>query len=138
VATSISQVRAGLEFRLKGISGLQVYAVWPDSLMTPAAIVRPMSGQYHQAMGTPGFSELSLEITFLAAASQKGLENGQRLLDDYLDDTGPKSIKAAIEGDTTLGGIIQSLIVTGWTDYGSLAVAEIDYLGATLHLQAWP
>jgi hypothetical protein len=138
VTASISQVRKGLEFRLKSITGLHAYPVWPDTVLTPAAIVKPMTGLFHQAMGSPGHAELTMEITFLAAASGKGLANGQKILDDYLDVEGPKSIKKAIESDITLGGIATTLIVTGWSGYGSMVVGEIEYLGAQLQVDVWP
>lgn len=135
---SITQIRNGLAMSLKAIPGLRVEAVWPDTLNTPAALVRPMNGRFHEAMGSPGFSYLTFEIVILAAATAKGLKNGQELLDPYLEPSGPKSLKAAIERDITLGGVVTTLIVLGWQNYGSLAVADIEYLGAQLSVDVWP
>lgn len=141
MTTTVSQIRKGLQTRLKAISGLQAHAFWPDTVNTPAAVVKPMSGQYHQAMGDPGFQMVSFEITLAIAATAKGLERGQIALDPYLDAEGTRSIKAAIEGDLTLGGLVSTLIVSGWDNYGAMAigkVADIEYLGAQIQVTVWP
>ena len=52
---------------------------------------------------------------------------GQTKLDGYLASTGSTSVKAAIEGDVTLGGAVQTLRVTNATA-GSVQVASTDYL----------
>lgn len=138
MTATISQVRKGLETQLKAITGLRAHATWPDTVNAPAAIVKPMSGQYHEAMGSPGYSAQTYEITLVIAATEKGLARGQEALDPYLDDTGTKSIKAAIEGDVTLGGLVQTLIVSGWDTYGSIAIGTVEYIGAKLHVNVWP
>lgn len=133
---TVTQIRSGLAARLATIAGLKASSVWPDSLNLPAAIVRPQTGLYHQAMGDPGYQQLTYEIVLLVAPLQNGLAVGQSTIDPYLDASGTKSIKAAIEGDVTLGGLVSTLIVTGWRDYGTLMaaskVADIEYFGAIL------
>lgn len=138
MTATISTLRSGLAANLGMISGLQVYENWPDSLVTPCVIIRPTTGTYHEAMGSPGFQSVTFELTVLANATQKGLEIGQPLLDDYLDLTSSKSIKAAVEADVTLGGASDTLIVTGWTNYGELEIAGIGYLGAVLTVTVDP
>lgn len=138
MTATVTQIRSGLAARLNTISGVRASASWPDTLNLPAAIVKPTSGQYHQAMGSPGYSQITFEIVFLAASTQLGLKRGQEALDPYLDASGSQSLKAALEGDLTLGGFAQTLIVTGWSNYGSFAVGEIEYIGAQLTVEVWP
>jgi hypothetical protein len=50
------------------------------------------------------------------------------LLDDYLSYSGAKSIRAALEADTTLGGVAASLVVSSSADISSLAVDGAEFL----------
>jgi hypothetical protein len=58
-------------------------------------------------------------------------ETAQQYLDAYCASSGAGSVKAAIEGDVTLGGAAQTTRVTDLTSYQVLAVGETQYLAAT-------
>ncbi len=141
---TIAAIRDGLKDRIATIDGLHGYDVWPDNVEPPAAIVVPKRGMYHQAMGNPGHTNLEFEVILLAAAVQRGYVRGQNAVDPYLDDAGSSSIKGAIEGDPTLGGIVTTTKVTGWRDYGSLSVNNetivggLEYWGAKLDVEVYP
>jgi len=49
-------------------------------------------------------------------------------LDDYLAYSGAKSIRAAIEGDETLGGVAQSLTVVSGASIVNLSQGDADFL----------
>jgi hypothetical protein len=49
-------------------------------------------------------------------------------LDGYLSYDGATSLRAAVEGDRTLGGVAQTLILDSSMSIGSLAIAEAEYL----------
>jgi hypothetical protein len=49
-------------------------------------------------------------------------------LDGYLSYSGATSLRAAIEGDKTLGGVAETLVVPSGTQVSSLAVADAEYL----------
>ncbi len=141
---TIAQIRDGLQARMATIAGLHAYDVWPDNVEPPAAIVVPKKGDYHQAMGNPGHTHQEYEIILLAAPVQRGYIRGQDKIDPYLDDAGSSSIKAAIEADKTLGGIVTTTKVVGWRDYGSLSINNetiaggLEYWGAKLDVEVYP
>ncbi len=131
----LSGIRDGLRARLATIAGLRAHATWPDQITCPAAIVRPSGMDYHESLS--GKCALTFDVLLLAAPIQPGLDRAQKALDGYLDDSGPTSVKAAIEADGTLGGVADDLVVTGWRDYGSLEVNGTDYLGVRIEVQVW-
>ena len=56
------------------------------------------------------------------------------LLDSYLSATGAQSIRAAIENDRTLGGTVQTLILSLAADVTSLTNADAEYLQIQFNL----
>jgi hypothetical protein len=133
---SVSAIRDGLRTRLATITGLRAYDVWPDQVHAPAAMVQPVRGRYKEALG--GVPRLTFRVVLAAAPVQRGLARGEDVLDPYLDDTGATSIKAALEGDKTLGGIVASLHAVEWDDYGLVAIGGVDYVGASVEVEVWP
>lgn len=120
---SLSSIRAAIATALIP-TGVRASAVWPRQINYPAAIVVPESGMFY----ANGSASPSLEFTLilLVGPASDSYDRLQTLLDGYLDLTGPRSIKAAIEEDRSLGGTVQDVIVTGWDEYG-----EIDANGVT-------
>jgi len=105
---TLEQVSEGLAANLSTISGVQVSA-WMLASPTPPAIhVVPPAIDYHQAM-QDRFSELTSTVqAFVALASDIG---SQKRLAQMRAPSGTGSVKAAIEADQTLGGIVKGLIV---------------------------
>ena len=134
-----SAIRAGIKTRLDTISGLRNYTNVPEQLQFPATFVVPRTWEYHQAMGSPGYGRVEFEVTILAAPlNRSSYSRAQDALDTYLDDTGASSIKAAIEGDLTLGGTVTTLIVQRVRDYGAVEFADVTYVGAIVDVEVWP
>lgn len=105
---TVTQVCEGLATNLSTIDGVQVSA-WMLSSPTPPAIhVIPPAIEYHQAM-QDGFNELTFTVqAFVALGTDIGT---QKRLAQLRAPTGSSSIKAAIEADRTLGGVVKDLIV---------------------------
>lgn len=104
----MEQVAEGLATNLRTIDGVQVSA-WMLASPTPPAIhIVPPAIDYHQAMAN-GFAELTFTVqAFVALASDIG---SQKRLAQLRAPTGSGSIKAAIEADGTLGGIVKDSVV---------------------------
>lgn len=130
--TSLASIRAGMATRIATVPTLlgRSHSLFPDRFTTPCAVVNIPRWTYHQSSG--GLSRVEVEVLILAAPLGKGVERAQQALDAYLLDTGAESVKAAIEADATLGGVVSDCIVTGWTDYGEVEINGQSYLGATL------
>ena len=131
-----SDMRSRLKTRLETIAGLRAYAVVPDKPETPAAIIRPLRMDYQQSMGAGGANKVPFEIILLTPLSSSN-ERSQAVLDAYLDNSGTYSLKAAIEGDKTLGGTVDTLHVSGWRDYGVIEWVGVTYLGARVDVEVW-
>lgn len=131
----LSGIRSGIQTRLKTITALakRAHALWPDQITCPAALVKPLALEFSQSFAQATL--VTFEVILLAAPAQAGFERGQTALDDYLDETGASSIKAAIEGDLTLGGTVDWVHVARWRDYGIVDVNGVEYWGVTFDVE---
>lgn len=124
-------IRTGLATRLATIPGLRTYSYMPDQINPPVAVAGPVSVTYDQAFNR-GHDDLVWEVmVFVSRADEKA---AQEAMDAYCDYNGTYSIKAAIEGDATLGGAVINARVTDLSSYETLAVGEVQYLAATFRI----
>lgn len=127
---NVSAIRNGLKARLDTIPDVTAYARPPKSINLPAVVVRPTSGGAisYDATMADGSHNLNFLVTVLVTDQIEDL--GQEQLDDYLATTGSKSVRAAVETDDTLGGVVHFSRVAGVADYGEIEYAGIPYIGA--------
>jgi len=121
-----SQVRDALKTRLQTISGLRVYEVIPEPITPPCAIVGQLDFTF-DIDNARGLDQANVDIYVIVQRFSE--RAGQDKLDGYLAGTGATSIKAAIEGDRTLGGTCQTLRVIGAESgtYDSQSVTFLSY-----------
>lgn len=124
---TLTDIRNALATALGGIRGLRVEASVPDNPKPPTAIIIPQGVTFDLAMhrGTDEYDFSILLITGRASERQ-----AQNTLDAFCNGTGTTSIKAAINADPTLGGVVSSARVTSMRNYGSLTVGDTEYLSA--------
>lgn len=122
--TSLSSLRSGLATRLATISGLRSSATIPDNPAPPIAVVMPGRISYDQSFGR-GSDEYT--FTIMLIVGRVADRASQTNLDAYCASSGSASVKAAIEGDSTLGGVAMDCRVTQMTNQGSLAIGDITY-----------
>lgn len=137
-APDIAAIFAGIETRLATISGLRASSEMPGNVNPPAAWpdLSSLRIEYDLDMGG------SIAITFLVRLALPeggpGLVRAQQAMLPYLATSGTRSIKGAIEGDQTLGGIVQTLRVGSaqgiedW-EFGRTAVMKCDWT-----VTVWP
>lgn len=130
---NLSYVRNGLKNRLSTVSGIRAYDTVPDAINTPAAIVTVESMEYDRAMGR-GLDELTLTIVVLTGTISE--RTAQNKLDSYISN-GTTSMKAAIEGDKTLGGNAADARVESAQNYGSYTYNGITYLGVSFTVRVF-
>ena len=104
-----SQVRDGLKTRLQTISGLRCYDLIPDQVNPPAAVVGQLDFTF-DINNARALDQANVDVIVIVQRFSE--RAGQNRLDAYLSSSGASSIKAAIEGDKTLGGACQTLRVT--------------------------
>ncbi|MDP8930466.1 MAG: hypothetical protein M3O70_18335 [Actinomycetota bacterium] len=129
----LAAIREGLRARLDTVPDLQASAYLLAKPTPPTAMVGGPDtiGFLEEFGGTPTWTLPIILYTGLAhdVAAQKRL-------DTYLAPFGPTSVRAAVEADPTLGGIVDSLAVTGMTGYRTYIMeANVLYLGAELTVE---
>ena len=125
---TMTELRSGLATRLATISGLRASATIPDNPIPPQAVVFPETITYDTAFGR-GSDDYTFSV--LVIVGRVADRAAQRNLDAYCNGSGATSIKAAIEGDRTLGGVAMDCRVTQMQNQGSLSIGDITYLTAT-------
>ena len=128
-----SQVRDGLKTRLQTISGLRVYEVIPEPITPPCAIVGQLDFTF-DIDNARGLDQANVDIYVIVQRFSE--RAGQDKLDGYLAGTGATSIKAAIEGDRTLGGTCQTLRVIG-AESGTYDSQSVTFLSYRYRLTIW-
>lgn len=124
---TLSQIRDGLKTRLETITGLRAHDTIPDSISPPCAVVgAPEPLEYDVAFRGAAHRYTIPVRVYASRASER---TGQDKLDGYMAASGATSIKAAIEGDATLGGAAHSTVVKQARGYGVYNIGGVDYLG---------
>lgn len=132
----IGDVVTALATRLRiGLAGQQiagrVYEYAPDSVLPPTAIVLPAPSDFVSYDVTmDGSDEFALVVRVLAEAAMDRTSQAQLLT--YFARAGGASLRAAIYGDQTLGGVVSWTRVRGGTVYGDLEWAGVVYFGGEL------
>jgi hypothetical protein len=120
----MTDLRVGLSNRLATITGLRSTATIPDNPAPPVAVVMPGRVSYDTAFGR-GSDEY--EFTIMLIVGRVADRASQTTLDTYCASSGATSVKAAIEGDRSLGGKALDCRVTAMTNQGSLAIGDVTY-----------
>jgi hypothetical protein len=105
---NVSTVRDGLKTRLQTITGLRAFDLIPEVPTPPCAIVGQLDFTF-DIDNARGLDQAYVDIYVIV--QRFDARSGQDKLDAYLAGSGAGSIKAALEGDRTLGGAVQTLRV---------------------------
>lgn len=124
---TVKQVATAIQTRLATISGLRTYNYQPEQLTPPVAYPELSSVTYHRTMGN-GSALTQMDWTIRVIVGRYTDRTAHDLLDQYLSATGSNSVRAAIEADTTLGGVVQAVILSSSTDITSLSNADAEFL----------
>ena len=109
---ALSDIRSGLASRIATITGLRTAATVPDQVNPPIAVVIPERLTYDDAYQR-GLVTYSFIIQVIVGKVSE--RSSQNKIDGFVNPTGATSIKAAIEGDKTLGGVVFDTRVTEMT-----------------------
>ena len=128
MATSIGDIMAALGTRLNAIDGLRGYGYAPDNPSPPCAFpLVPDIGSYREAMKR-GTYVIPFQVAVLTGAQLD--RTGQKSLAGFVSQTGTASVRVALEdGDKTLGGIVNDLVVDSFTSRGLEEVGLVGYYG---------
>jgi hypothetical protein len=115
------------------ISGLRAYDLIPDTVTPPAAVVGQLDFTF-DIDNARGLDQAQVDV--LVIVQRFSERSGQDLLDTYLSGSGATSIKAAIEGDRTLGGTVNTLRVTG-AEAGTYESQGVEFLSYRYRITIW-
>lgn len=122
---TVSQVADGIKVRLATISGLRTFSYQPEQLNPPVAFPVLESVEYHRAF-SGGDVQMRWQIFVIVGRYLDRVAHSN--LDGFLSFSGATSLRAAIEADRTLGGVVNTLVLDSGMSVGSLTVAEADFL----------
>lgn len=124
---TLAQIREGLKTNLSAIEGCQVSAYMLSNPTTPSLQVNgPDEITYDLSMHR-GLDEMTVVVQGLVGSPTD--IGRQVVLDEWLAPNGSKSVKAAIEADHTLGGLVAGARVARVSGYRVYALPN---QGATL------
>jgi len=129
---TMSEIREALADALTAVSGLRAFDLLPAQPPIPCVLIVPDSVDYDTSFGNvrrvAGLTTYSFVLTVLVGAMSE--RAAQQRLDGYVSPSGDQSIKAAVETDRTLGGVVSDVRVTGMRDYVSFPNGDSTFLGA--------
>lgn len=116
MATAVQAIMGAFKTRLMTVDArLNCYDHAPGSPLAPAAFPLVPAFSYRESMGR-GTYVLQFRVAVLVA-NQLDRE-GQFLLAEFASQTGARSIRAALEGDKKLGGLVHDLVVDSFDPTG--------------------
>lgn len=121
----MSAIRTALATKIGNISGLRTAATVPDQVNPPIAVIIPERVTYDEA-----YAKGLVVYTFIVqvVVGKVSERSAQNRLDGFVNPTGATSIKAAIEADKSLGGVVFDSRVTEMTTYTVVQIGDIAYL----------
>lgn len=122
---TVSQVADGLKARLATVTGLRTFSYQPEQVNPPVAFPVLESIDYHKAFGG---GNVQMRFTIIVIVGRYLDRVAHANLDGFLSFDGATSLRAAIEGDRTLGGVAQTLVMDSSLSIGALPVAEAEFL----------
>jgi len=131
---TLTEIRQGLADRLATIDNLRVAATMPEQVNPPISVVSIESVQY-DLNARNGLTQYNMVVTVIVARADA--RTAQNAIDQYVAPTGDRSVKAAIEGDRTLGGKVNTCRVTAVTNYQIQDTLEIPYLGIDFTVEVY-
>jgi hypothetical protein len=128
----VNAVAAAITTNLAGdVLAKRTYALSPDSLNPPTAVVVPGPGTFLTYDDTfDGTGNFAVVVKILNGSQDSG--SSQKLLLGYMAKTGATSIRAAILASPTLGGICSYMQIPSAENYGDVEWAGQQYLGFEL------
>jgi hypothetical protein len=128
---TVSQVAEGIKTRLATISGLRTFSYQPEQVNPPVAFPVVESVEYHGAFGG-GDVRMRFGVFVIVGRYLDRVAHAN--LDGFLSYSGATSLRAAIEGDRTLGGVANTLILENGLSVSALSIAEAEFLQVSFSL----
>ena len=122
---TITAIREGLSDRVDTISGLHAYAYESDHPIAPAVMVATYTADYDLALGGGTTYDFTLYVVLAGNVDRS-----------YQEPSGSASIRLAVDGDPTLGGIVDFAAVRQVdSSLVQMDFAGVPYAAATVSVE---
>jgi hypothetical protein len=121
---SVTEIKTGISNALATIPGLRAYAQQPDNINAPFAWPMLDSITYNGAMRGGLVTHIFVSVVVGRSAER----TAQTALDGYLSYEGTTSVRAALEADRSLGGVVQNLLVESASNISTMDGNDATYL----------
>jgi hypothetical protein len=125
---TVQEIREGIDDRLATIAGLRHSPNVPTVVNPPHAFVKRRTTTFGVSMD--GEDDTTFAVTVLVSWADQVA--AQKALDGFLASTGATSIKAAIDVDPTLDGIVDYAHATLVEEERITLVNSVEYLAADI------
>ena len=125
MSATVTQIKQAIATALGTIPGLRSYAVQPDNLNPPFAWPMLDTVTYNGAM-RGGHITHSYTVTVVVGRAAE--RTAQNALDGYVSYDSATSIRAALEADRTLNGVVQNLLVESANNISTTEGNDTTYL----------
>ena len=125
MSANISQLAAGLKVRLNTIAGLRTFTYQPEQIQPPVAYPVLDSVNYHKSFGN---GIVSTDWSIYIIVGRYTDSRAHELLDGFLSTSGATSVITAIEGDKTLGGTANTLILNSGASIQPQTQGDAEFL----------
>lgn len=136
---TVDAIAEALRDALATVPTLRAHDGQPDDIQVTqgkgVAYPLPREGNYHEAFDDGEMT--TWDVVVLAAPEAAGYKRGQDAINPYVSREGADSVKAAIEADGTLGGVVDCLSVTRWYDRGLIEAGGQNFWGVKLECSIW-
>ena len=123
---TVSQVADGIKTRLATISGLRAFSYQPEFNMSPPFAYPVLNGvEYHGSMSG---GMVTMNFTIYVVVGRYTDRTAFASLDNYLSYDGAQSVRACLEGDKTLGGVCQTLVLASSANISALEQDDAEFL----------
>lgn len=122
---SVGTIATALETALSTISGLRTVPYLADTVSPPVAMVAIDTVDYHGAFGG---GDVMHTFTVFLILSRVNDRASITAMEDYMSQAGTTSVRAAIEADLTLGGVVSTLVVTKAGPPAAITINGAEYI----------
>jgi len=130
----LSQIRAAMGTALAAVPNLRVRPLIPAMVTPPMAVVQPQQIEY-DLNARRGVNRFTFTVTvFVVKADDR---SAQLRVDPFVSPTGATSVKAALEADRTLNGVVDTLRVVSVSNYSSTDANDVLYLAVDFEVEVY-
>lgn len=132
MAATVTQIATALATKLATVSGLRTFNYQPEQINPPIAFPVLTAVTYHRAFqGGDVMSDWDIIVVVGRYTDSRAFA----ALDGYLSYDGASSVRAALEDDRTLGGVVKTLILSNGAQIMPQEQGEAEYLMVRFNCQ---